>query len=132
VEIGASLVAGAEALELVEPGEGALYDPAHLAESGTAGDAAWGDHRLGAALPQQAAVLVEVIAPVSEQPPGPAARASSQTADRWDRVQERYELVTSCERDGQRRPVPVDDHMVLGAGAGTVERRGADVISPFE
>jgi hypothetical protein len=91
---------------------------------GTAGDAAWGDHRLDAALPQQAAVLVEVIAQVSEQPPGLAARASSQTADRWDRVQEWYELVTSCERDGQRRPVPVDDHMVLGAGAARSKGEG--------
>lgn len=40
MEIGASLVAGAEPFELVQPGEGALDDPARLAQSGTVGDAA--------------------------------------------------------------------------------------------
>ncbi|GHG04366.1 hypothetical protein GCM10017667_38580 [Streptomyces filamentosus] len=33
VEIGALLVAGAELFELVQPGEGALDHPAHLAQS---------------------------------------------------------------------------------------------------
>lgn len=35
MKIGALLVAGAEPFELVQPGEGALYQPAHLAQSGT-------------------------------------------------------------------------------------------------
>jgi hypothetical protein len=73
VEIGASLVAGAEPFELVQPGEGALDDPAHLAESGTVGDAASRDQGFDAALAQQAAVLVEVVAPVGVQTPGFAA-----------------------------------------------------------
>jgi hypothetical protein len=64
VEIGSSLVAGAEPFELVEPGEGALDDPAHSAQSGAMGDAASGDQRFDATLPQQAPVLVEVVAPV--------------------------------------------------------------------
>jgi len=61
MEIGASLVTGAEPFELVQPGEGALDDPAHLAQSGTVGDAAPRDQRLDAPLPQQAAVLVKVV-----------------------------------------------------------------------
>jgi hypothetical protein len=38
VEVGAPLVAGTETLELVQPGECALNDPAHLAQSGTVCD----------------------------------------------------------------------------------------------
>ena len=64
MEIGASFVAGAEAFELVEPGERTLDHPAHLAWSGAMGDAASGDQGFDAALPQQAAVLVEVVAAV--------------------------------------------------------------------
>jgi hypothetical protein len=77
VEICASFVADTEPLELVQPGEGALDHPAHLAQSGAVRDAASGDHRLDAALPQQTAVLVEVVAPVGLQASGLAAGASS-------------------------------------------------------
>ncbi len=52
MKIGASLVADAEPFEPVQPGEGALDHPAHLAETGTVGDAASGDQRFDAALPQ--------------------------------------------------------------------------------
>jgi hypothetical protein len=52
VEVGSAFVAGAESFELVEPGEGALCDPAGLAQSGAVGDAASGDEGFDAALPQ--------------------------------------------------------------------------------
>ncbi|GAB2897902.1 hypothetical protein GCM10027074_76360 [Streptomyces deserti] len=48
MEIGASFVSGAEPFELVQPGEGTLDHPAHLAQSGTVGDAASCDQRLDA------------------------------------------------------------------------------------
>ncbi len=81
-------------------------------------DAASGDHRLDTAVPQLAAVLVKVVAPVGVQPPGPVAGPSSQTLDRWDRVKERQELsdvvsVAAGERDSQRGAVAVDDQVVL-------------------
>jgi hypothetical protein len=78
MDVSASLVADAESLELVQPGERALYHPTHLAEAGTAGDAASGDQRLDASLPQQAAVLVEVVAAVGVQAPGLSAGTSTQ------------------------------------------------------
>ena len=87
MEIGSSFVAGAEPFELVQPGEGALDHPAHLAQSGAVGDAASGNHGFDAALPQQAAVLVEVVAPVGVQAPGLAAGTSPQTPDRRDGVE---------------------------------------------
>jgi hypothetical protein len=126
VEIGASFVSGAEPFELVQPGEGTLDHPAHLAQSGTAGDAASCDQRLDAAPPQQAAVPVEVVAPVGIQAPGPAAGAAPQSPNRRDGVQQRQELgdvvpVAAGERDGKRGSVAVDDQVVLGAGAGAVD-----------
>jgi hypothetical protein len=126
VEIGASFVAGAEPFELVQPGEGALDHPAHLAQSGAVGDAASGDQGFDAALAQQAAVLVEVVAPVGVQPPGFAAGTSPKSPDRWDGVQQWQELgdvvpVAPGQRDGERGSVAVDDQVMLRAGAGTVD-----------
>lgn len=70
VEICSSYVAGAEPVELMHPGECALDHRAHLAQSGAMGDAASGDQGFDAALAQQAAVLVKVVAPVGVQTPG--------------------------------------------------------------
>jgi hypothetical protein len=126
VEIGASFVAGSEPLELVQPGEGALDHPAHLAQPATVSDAASRDQGLDAPLPQQAAVLVEVVATVGIEVPGLAAGTPPQTRDRRDGVKERQELgdvvsVSAGEGDGERSSAAVDDQMVLGAGAGAVD-----------
>ncbi|KOG62086.1 hypothetical protein ADK77_29185 [Streptomyces antibioticus] len=43
VEVGTAFVAGAQSYQLVEPGEGALDDPADLVRAGSVGDAASGD-----------------------------------------------------------------------------------------
>lgn len=92
MKVGASFVAGAEAFELVQPGEGALDDPAHFAQSGAVGDAASGDQGFDAVLAQQAAVPLEVVAPVGVQTQGLAAGTSPNSPDRWDGVQKRQEL----------------------------------------
>ena len=110
----------------MQPGEGTLDHPADLAQSGTVSDAASRDQRLDAPLPQRAAVLVEVVAPVGIQAPGLAAGTSPQTPDRRDGVEQRQELgdvmpVAAGEGDGERGSVPVDDQVVLGAGAGAVD-----------
>ncbi|GGR65134.1 hypothetical protein GCM10010251_97050 [Streptomyces aurantiogriseus] len=102
----------------MKPGKRALHDPAHFAKSGAVSNAASGDHRLDAALPQLAAVLVEVVVPVGVQSPGPTAGPPSQAPDRWDRVQQRQKLgdvvsVAAGERGGQRGAVAVDDQVVL-------------------
>jgi hypothetical protein len=114
VQVGAYLVADTQALELVEPGEGPLDHPAGLTQAGTVGDASTGNERLDPTPPQQAALLVEVVAPVGEQSARSCPRASSQTPDRWDRVQERQELcdivaVAAGQRYGERAAMPVDD-----------------------
>jgi hypothetical protein len=82
VEAGAAFIADAQALELVEPGKGTLDHPPGLPQAGAMGDTSPGDEWLDAALPQQAAVLVEVVAPIGEYPLGPVPRAAPQSAMR--------------------------------------------------
>ncbi len=133
MEVGASFVADPEPFELVQPGEGPIHHPTDFAQPRAVGDSASGDHRLDAALPQRAAVLVEVVAPVGIQVPRLVARPSSPPPDRRDRVEQRQQLgdvvaVAAGERDGEWGSVPVDYQVVLGAGTGAVDWRGADVI----
>lgn len=100
------------------------------------GDAASGDEGFDATFPQQAAVLVVVVAPVGEEPFRSVAGATPLSPYRRDGVQKRYELgdvvpVAAGHRDGDRGAVPVDDHMVLGPGTAAVDGRGPDVIPPL-
>lgn len=137
MEVGSAFVAGSEPFELVEPCERPLDDPARAAEPGPVGDAAACDQGLDAALPQETAVLVEVVATVGEQSSGSVAGSSAQASDAGYRVQERDQLrdvvpVSAGHGHSQRGPVPVHDHMVLGPRPCAVDRRGADMISPFE
>ncbi|GAA5068645.1 hypothetical protein GCM10023336_52020 [Streptomyces similanensis] len=74
-------------------------------------------------------------APIGIQTPGAAAGTASQTSNRWDGVQQWQELddvmaVATGVRDDERGAMAVDDQMVLGAGTGTVDGRGADAIPP--
>lgn len=127
MELGAPFVSGSEPFELMQPGEGSLDHPAHLAQSGPVGDAASRDHRLDTALPQQAAVLVEVVATIGIQVPGLTAGAYPPTTDRRDSVEQRQKLsdvvpVAAGEGDSERDPVAVDNQVVFGAGAGPIDR----------
>lgn len=70
VKVRASFVADAEPFELVQPGESALDYPTHLAQARAVSDAASGNRGLDAPLPEQTAVLVEVVGPVRVEPTG--------------------------------------------------------------
>jgi hypothetical protein len=114
VDGGAVLPANCEALELVEPREGALHDPTNHTESGTMADAPTGDDGPHAALFDQPSVLVVVVAAVSDNAAGPPARPAGLATHRWDRVQQRDELgdviaVSAGQRDRERDPVAVDE-----------------------
>ena len=126
MEIGSSLVTDPEAFELVQPSKSPLYHPTDLAEPRAVGHATSGDHRPDAALSQQAAVLVEVVAPVGMQVPRLTARSPSQPPYRRNRVEQRQKLgdivaVAAGEGDSERGSVPVHYQVVLGARAGAVD-----------
>ena len=127
VQVRVALPADSKPAELVQPGEGALDDPALGAESRAVLFAAAGDQGLDAADPQLAAVLVEVIAAVGEQPIGAPARPADSAGDRHDAVGQRQQLsdvvaVASGQRDRQRQPAGIRQQVVFGACASAVDR----------
>jgi hypothetical protein len=95
VDVGAALVAGAEPLEGVQPGEAALGHPPLAAQAGAVGDAAAGAAQRDAACPQLLAVDVVAVAAVGEQLPRSPAGASASAPDRWNGVDQWDELGTS-------------------------------------
>ena len=119
MHFGLSLVADEQALEVVEPGEGAFDDPAIAAEAGAVVSLAAGDHRLDAALPDQPPIRVVVVAAVGDHAVGSAARPAAKTGDRRDSV------------EGKRETAGVDEEMVLGAGTASVHRARARFGAPF-
>jgi hypothetical protein len=93
-----------------------------------------GDHRLDPARPELTAVLVVVIAAVGEQPLGASARPAD-LADRLHTVDQRQQLgdvvaMRAGHRHRQRHPVRVSQQMVLGGGAGTIDRGRAGQAPP--
>src|SRR3954464_12439215 len=92
MDVGAALVASAESLEGVQPGEAALDHPALLAQPGAVRDAAAGDPRSDPAPAQLPAVDVVVIATVGEQLPRSAAGPAAPAADRRHGVDQRNQL----------------------------------------
>jgi hypothetical protein len=136
VEVGAYLVADAEAFELVEPGEGPFHDPAGLAQPRAVRDTSASDLRCDATSPEDAPVLVVVVAAVGEQPARPVPRPPAKSSDAGDGVQQRRQLsdivpVSAGQGDSDGCAVPVDNQVVLAARPGTVDRRRSGVSPPF-
>lgn len=76
-----------------------------------------------------------VIATVSEQSLGTLARTPGLPGDGADTVEQRQELsdvvaLAAGQGDRQRNPAGVGAQMVLGTGAGTVNRRAPGVEPP--
>jgi hypothetical protein len=74
VDIGAAVVADEQPPELAEPGKGTLNDPADTAQTGAVVGLAVGDLGCDPALAELATVVVVVVAAVSRDALGPAAR----------------------------------------------------------
>jgi hypothetical protein len=112
VDVVAAVGADEQSVAVVEPGEGALNDPAVAAEPGAVLRLAASDDRLDAALADEAAVLVVVVATVGEQRPRSAPWAADAAADGRDAVEQFEQLrdvvaVTAGERPGKRRAAAV-------------------------
>ena len=130
MDVGAAVVADEQALELVQPGEGAFDDPAGAAEAGAVVGLAAGDLGRDRALPEQAPVLVVVVAAVGAETRWPAARGADQPAHRRHPVEQRDQLgdivaVAAGERPGERDPAGVDQEVVLGAASAAIDRARA-------
>ena len=81
MDVVAAVGADEQAAAVVQPGEGALDDPAVAAESGAVLCLAACDQGLDAALPDETAVLVVVVAAVGDQRPRSASWPADAAAD---------------------------------------------------
>lgn len=87
MDVVTSLPADPRTAEAVDPGICALHHPADSTETGPVRRTTAGNDGLDPALPQQAAVLVEVVAPIGEQLAWPVAGTAGSTPDAANRVE---------------------------------------------
>lgn len=132
----AAVVADKESLELVQPGEGALDDPAMAAEAGAVLGLSAGDLWSDPALAELTAMAVVVVAAVGGQPFGPSARPADLAAHRRHTVDERDQLgdvvaVAARNRPGERDPGRVDQEVMFGAASGSINRARPRFGAPF-
>ena len=131
-----SVGADEQAAAVVEPGEGAFDDPAVAAEMGAVLGLAACDHRFDAALPDEPAVFVVVVAAIGKQRPRPTTRPSRTTAHGRDAIEQLEQLcdvvaVGGGERPGERQPATVYEEMVLAARTSAIDRAGTGFRAPF-
>ena len=132
----AAVVADEQPLEVMQPGEGALDDPADTAEPGAVLGPAAGDLRADPAPAELAPVLVMVVAAVGGEAIGPASRPTRLAAYRRHAIEERQQLrdvvaVAAGHRPGERDPIRVYQKVMLGAGSGSINRARARRGAPF-
>jgi len=134
VDVCAAVVADEQPFELVEPGEGALDDPAVAPDAGAVFGLATGDLGGDPALAQLTPLRLVVVGTVGGEPIWSSTRPTDATAHRRNAIEERDQLrdvvsVAARERPGERDPRRVDEEVVLGAVSGSINwartRRGA-------
>lgn len=136
MDVVAALVSGDEAAEAAEPSVGALDLPTMPAEAVARLDTAAGDAGPDPAPATVLPAAVLVVALVAVQLVGPAARPSGLAAHRRHRIEHgpefgRVVAVGWGERQAERRAVPVDDEMPLGARLAPVHRARAGAAAPL-
>jgi hypothetical protein len=126
----AAVVADEQSFAVVEPSEGALDDPADVAEAGAVLGLAASDLGLDPSSAELAPVLVVVVAAVGGDPLGPLARAADLAAYRWHALNERDELcdvvaVAAGHRPREWDPARVYEKVMLRAVSGSINRARA-------
>jgi hypothetical protein len=136
VDFVAPVVADEQSFEVMEPGEGALDDPANAAEPGAVFGLAAGDVGADAASAELAPVLVVVVAAVGDDAFGSLARPADLAAHRRHPLDQRDQLgdvvaVSAGDRPGERDPGRVYEKVMLGAVSGSINRARARRGAPF-
>ena len=136
MDVVAAVVADEQSLVVVEPGEGALDDPARFAEAGAVLGLAASDLRFDPAGSELAAVLVVVVAAVGGEALGASTRPADLAAYGRHTVDQRQQLgdvvaVAAGERPGERDTAAVYEQVVLAARPAPVDRAGTRLRAPF-
>jgi energy-coupling factor transporter ATP-binding protein EcfA2 len=131
VEVVEPLVADEEASVAMQPGEGALDDPAVAAEFGRGLDALARDARGDASGFESGPAVAGIVGLVGVELVWAVPRGAVRLPDRRDRVddvQEHRALVDVRRRQeaGQRDALPIGHQMVLGTRFAAIGRVGAD------
>jgi hypothetical protein len=121
---------------VVEPGEGALDDPADTTEAGAVLGLAASDLGLDPSGAQLTPVLVVVVAAVGRDLVRSTARSTDLAADRRHPLEQRDQLgdvvaVAAGERPGEWEPGRVYEKVMLGAVSGSINRARARRGAPF-
>ena len=136
MDLFATVGADQESAAVVEPGEGAFDDPALTADSGAVLGLAAGDDRFDAALPDQAAVLVVIVAAVGEQRARSAARPSDPSPHGRHAVEQLDQLgdvvaVAAGERPGEWDAAAVYEEVMLAAVSAAIDGAWTRFRAPF-
>jgi hypothetical protein len=133
---GAAVVADVQPAVLVQPGEGALDDPAPAAKPGAMHGLAAGDEWGDAERADLSAVELLVVAAVSNKATRPAFRRAGSAAHGRYGVEQEQQLravvsVGAGQRPGERDAAPVGQQVVLRAATAPVDRARAGRGAPF-
>jgi len=136
VDFVAAVVADEQPFEVVQPGEGALNDPAGATQAGAVLGLAASDLGCDATPAELAPVLVVVVASIGRDTVGPPSRPTDLAAHGRDPVDERDQLgdivaVAARDRPGERDPRGVDQEVVLRPVSGSINRARARLGAPF-
>ena len=132
----AAVVADEQSLELVQPGEGALDNPADASEPGAVLGPFVGDLGRDPTLAKFAPVGGIVVAAVGGHAFGAAPRSAAAAAHRRHTLEQWAQLrdlvaVAASDRPGEREPARVDQEVMLGAVSGSINRARARRGAPF-
>ncbi len=132
----AAVVADEQPFEVVQPGEGALNDPAGATQAGAVLGLAASDLGCDATPAELAPVLVVVVASIGRDTVGPPSRPTDLAAHGRDPVDERDQLgdivaVAARDRPGERDPRGVDQEVVLRPVSGSINRARARRGAPL-
>ena len=118
MHLGPSLVADEQALEIVQPGEGALHHPAHAPQSRAVPGLAAGDKGRDAQLAQLVAVAVGVVASISDDACRATARMADSACHRGYGPEQGEQLldvvaVRAGQAPGERETARIDEEVLL-------------------
>ena len=120
----------------MQPSEGALDDPALTPEAGAVFGLTSRDHRLDSSLPDEPAVLVVVVAAVSDQRARSTARPPDPSPHGRHAVEQLNQLrdvvaVAAGERPGQRDAAAVYEEVMLAPSPAAINGARTRFRAPF-
>lgn len=135
MDICPALITNRQPAEAVEPSKRALHNPPMLSQAFSGFDPAARDAVLNMACTTSAPAAGEVVSLVCVEFSGTSPRRATPAADGLYAIEHFVEahgvmLVRRPQVIGERNPVPVDNQVVLGSWAATVDRVGPGIRAP--